>query len=448
MTNSLPDRTLRSVASELGAAAAPRPAAPHPGGAPLGSLEHAPPFALPGEHFAAALGWLLLGAAGLVVVAPDLARGGMFGPHAVAVTHCFTLGWITTSIFGALYQLFPVALGVPARSVRVGHRTFAALQAGVATLVAGTWFWVPALLALAWVLLAAAVGGLAWNLLPQRRRAPRGRVIGLYVSAAHMGLGLAMLVVLARIGAEFGLWYVERLGFLAAHVHLAAVGFATFTAMGVGSRLFPMFLLAHGYAERPLAWIGPVAGAGLAALAAGELAAARPLALAGGSALAAGLAGYVALVRDYYRRRVRRRLDPGTAAAALAVAFLAAAVALGLWVLWRPGFDPRLAAAYGVTGIVGWLTLLVAGMYQKIVPFLTWLHRFSARLGEPGVPRIADLTRPALGWAVAACAGAGAAITAAGVGAGIPALARTGAVVFAAGVAALVAQMARVWTRR
>src|SRR5581483_11403794 len=225
-------------------------------------------------------------------------------------------------------------------------------------------------------------------------------------------------------------------GFLAAHVHLAAVGFATFTAMGVGSRLFPMVLLAHGYAERPLAWIGPVAGAGLAALAAGELAAARPLALAGGSALAAGLAGYVALVRDYYRRRVRRRLDP------------AAAAALGLWVLWRPGFDPRLAAAYGVTGIVGWLTLLVAGMYQKIVPFLTWLHRFSARLGEPGVPRIADLTRPALGWAVAACAGAGAAITAAGVGAGIPALARTGAVVFAAGVAALVAQMARVWTRR
>jgi hypothetical protein len=262
-----------------------------------------------------------------------------------------------------------------------------------------------------------------------------------------MALGLAMLVVLARIGAEFGLWSVERLAFLAAHVHLAAVGFATFTAIGVGSRLFPMFLLAHGHAERPLTWIGPVAGAGLVALTAGELAAVRPLAVAGGTALAAGLAGYVVLVRDYYRHRVRRGLEPGTATAALAVTFLAAAVLLGLWVLWRPGFDPRLAAAYGVTGIVGWLTLLVAGMYQKIVPFLTWLHRFSARVGEPGVPRIADLTRPALGWAVAACAGAGAAITAAGVGAGIPALARIGAVAFAAGVAALMAQMERVWTR-
>jgi hypothetical protein len=435
------------MARQLGAGAAPRPAAPHPGGAPRGSLEQAPPFALPGEHFAAALGWLALGAAGLVVVAPDLARGGMFDPRAVAVAHCFTLGWITTSIFGALYQLFPVALGVPARSVQAGHRTFWALQAGVATLVAGTWFWVPGLLVVAWVLLAAAVGGLAWNLLPQRRRAPRGRVIGRYVSAAHMALGLAMFVVLARIGAEFGLWDVERLGFLAAHVHLAAVGFATFTAMGVGSRLFPMFLLAHGHAERPLAWLGPVAGAGLVALAAGELAAVRPLALAGGTVLAAGLAGYVALVRDYYRHRVRRRLEPGTAAAALAVTFLAAAVALGLWVLWRPGFDPRLAAAYGITGLAGWLTLLVAGMYQKIVPFLIWLHRFSARVGEPGVPRIADLTLPALGWAVAGCAGAGAAITAAGVGAGLPAVARIGAGAFAAGVAALVAQMERAWTR-
>ncbi len=42
----------------------------HPGGPPQGSLEQVPPFALPGEHFAAALVWLVLGAAGLVAVAP------------------------------------------------------------------------------------------------------------------------------------------------------------------------------------------------------------------------------------------------------------------------------------------------------------------------------------------------------------------------------------------
>jgi hypothetical protein len=35
----------------------------------------APPFRLPGEHFAAALTFWLLGAAGLVWVAPDVAQG-------------------------------------------------------------------------------------------------------------------------------------------------------------------------------------------------------------------------------------------------------------------------------------------------------------------------------------------------------------------------------------
>ena len=33
-------------------------------------------------------------------------------PRVVAVTHLFTLAWITTSIMGALYQFLPVALGV------------------------------------------------------------------------------------------------------------------------------------------------------------------------------------------------------------------------------------------------------------------------------------------------------------------------------------------------
>lgn len=432
----------------MSAPAVPRPGAAHPGGMPLGSLDQAPPFALPGEHFAAALGWLVLGTAGLVVIAPDLARGGMFAPHTIAVTHCFTLGWITTSIFGALYQFFPVALGVPAKSVRLGHGTFWTLQAGIAAMVIGSWFWLPALLAVGWTLLFAAVGGLAANLLPQRRKAPRGRIIGLYVSAAHVALGLAMFVVLARIGAELGLWHVERLGFLAAHVHLAAVGFATFTVMGVGSRLFPMFLLSHGHAERPLVWSGPVAGAGLLVFATAELVGWRDASLAGGTLVAAGLALYLALAASYYRHRVRKKLDPGTGTAGAALGFLAAAIALGLWVLWRRGFDPRLAAAYGVVGIAGWLSLLVAGMYQKIVPFLTWLHRFSARVGEPGVPRIADLTVPALGWTTLACAGAGVALAALGVGRGAAGTAEAGAALFAAGIAVFAGQMARLGLRR
>lgn len=426
----------------------PRPTAPHPGSVPLGSLDQAPPFALPGEHFVAGLVWLALGAAGLVMVAPLLAQGGFLAPRVIAVTHCFTLGWITTSIFGALYQLFPVALGAPARSVRVGHATFWVLQAGVALFVAGTWWWRPPLIAAGWVVLFLAVGGLAWNVLPQRRRAPRGRAIGLYISAAHMALGFAMAAVAARIGAELGWWRIDRLGLLAAHAHLAVVGFATLTAVGVGSRLLPMFLLSHGHAEWPLRWIGPVVGTGLVLFATGELLSIRALTVSGALAMAAGIALYLALVAGYFIHRALGALDPGLAHVAAAFVYLTLATGLGLLVFLLPGFHPRLIVTYAVAGIIGWLSLLVAGIYQKIVPFLTWLHRFAARVGEPGVPRIADLTVPAVGWTMLVLFAGSLLLLLAGIAAGAGVLARTGAAGFAAATALLVGQHARLALRR
>ena len=105
------------------------PRAPLPGGASLAGAS-APPLALPGSHFAAALLFWTLGAAGLVWIAPDLAAGIFPLRRVVAVTHLFTLGWVTTSILGALCQLFPVVLGQPVRSIRAGVPGARAARAG------------------------------------------------------------------------------------------------------------------------------------------------------------------------------------------------------------------------------------------------------------------------------------------------------------------------------
>lgn len=399
-----------------------------------------PPFALPAEHFAAGLAWLALGAVGLLVVAPDLARGGFLDPRVVAVTHCFTLGWITTSILGALYQLYPVAMGVAARSVAVGHATFWVLLAGVALVVGGSWFWQPALLAAGWVALFVAVGGQSWNVLSRRRIATRGRTIGLYVSTGHMGLGLAMFVVAARIGTDLGWWRVERLGVLSAHAHLAAVGFATLTVIGVGSKLFPTFLLSRNYREWPLRWIGPLVFGGVVALGVGQLVTIRWLVVSGGLVTAAGLALYLVLAGDYFRTRTRARLEPALAHSAAALGFLAAATVVGVALLIGGGVRARAISAYAILGILGWLTLLVVGMYYKILPFLTWLHRYSPRVGEAEIPKVADLLRPELVWGTLVMLPAGVALLALGVALGKTAGAMLGAALFASGVGLVVGQ--------
>ena len=76
---------------------------------------------LAGQHFAASILYLLAGAVGLVWIAPELAMGTYPSPRVAGITHLFTLGWLTTTIFGALYQLLPVALGAPVYSEPMGH---------------------------------------------------------------------------------------------------------------------------------------------------------------------------------------------------------------------------------------------------------------------------------------------------------------------------------------
>src|SRR5690242_17575820 len=111
-----------------------------PRGLPVRSAPaHPPPFALPAAHFLAALVWLAVGASGLIVVAPVLARGGFLAPRVLAVVHSFTLGVITTTIFGALYQMLPPLLGVSVRSVRAAALGLGFLVAGTLVLVTGLW---------------------------------------------------------------------------------------------------------------------------------------------------------------------------------------------------------------------------------------------------------------------------------------------------------------------
>lgn len=364
-------------------------------------------------------------------------------PRVIAVTHLFTLGWIATSIFGALYQLFPVILGIGARSERVAFATLAALQAGIVMMAIGSWWWRPWMLTAGWLALATAVGGLAWNLLPQRRKAPRGRRIGLYVSAAHSALGLAMFVVAARIGQAAGWWESPRLAVLTAHTHLAALGFATMTVVGVSSQLLPMFLLSQGHVDWPMRWIGPLLLGGVVAHAAGALTGLPALSLAGGGVAAGGACLFLRQAASWFAHRTRRDLDPGMAHVALALLVLGFATAAGIALLLDRTFRPGLVTAYGALVVLGWLTVFTAGIYYRIIPFLTWMNRFAGRVGQPGLPRVADLTLPALGWITLALFASGTVGLTVGVLRGSAAVGQAAAWTFAAALWLVVAQHAR-----
>jgi hypothetical protein len=418
-----------------------RASVPHPRALPVRlSPAHPPPFALPAAHFLAALLWLAVGASGLIVVAPELARGGFLDPRVLAVVHTFTLGVITTSIFGALYQMLPPLLGVTVRSVRIAATGFGLLTAGALTLVIGLWRANAEFQGYGWMLVAGAIGCASWTLLPQRRKATHGRITGLYISAAHSALGFAFVLAGARIGEGLGWWRLERLGMLAAHFHLAALGFATLTAVGVSSRILPMFLATERAPVWPLHWIGPLAGSGLVVFSIGQVFHLRVATLSGAALLALAMSAYLGLVATYFRGRTRP-LDPALGHMATAFAGLGATIVLGLALLWADGpVLQRGVAAYAVMAVLGWLVLLILGVYYRVIPFLTWLNM--AGPGAAGRDPVGLMPRH-LAWGTLVLLAGGVWSLVGGIWTGTEMLARTGAVLFGGGVLCLLGQYVR-----
>lgn len=403
-----------------------------------------PPFRLPGEHFAAALVWLVVAAILLPWLAPRLAIGQVLDPAVLALVHIIVLGVLASAIFGALLQFVPGGLEVPLKSVRLGHVGFWLLQSGTVALVAGLWAGLGWLQLVGWILVFGAVGAVSVNILPARRRSIHGKLVGLYLSVAHSALGAGMGIALVRIGEALGWWQFDRLGAIAAHLLLGIVGFGTLTAVGVGSRMVPTFLLAQGDDRRRLHWILGLATAGLVVFPIGALAG-RPLVTRIGAALvAAAIVAILELGWRWFGRR-NRGLDPSLRHVATAFIGLAVALAWGAGLTVTDPYDLRRWAALVTTALLAWLLMLVIGVMAKIVSHLSYQHLFRtmpgfARAGNPNLLLRADWMM--VSWSLLT---AGALALPLAIDLGIRAGATGAAAIWAAGVAVTVANYVRMF---
>jgi hypothetical protein len=400
---------------------------------------------LPALHFAAALLFLVLGAAGLVWVAPELARGTYLSPRVAGVTHLFTLGWLTTTIFGALYQLLPVALGAPIRSERLGHVSGATFVPGVALFATGIATGSLALHHAGIALVATGIVLLVANVALSLRRASVRDVTwaAVAIAIAFLASTLVLGVVLLH-NIHTGFLAEHRLRVLAIHLHVALVGWGLTMLVGMSHRLLPMFLLAHGadtrWTRRSLLLLTP----GVVLLAAGLARQQRLGAWVGLALLEAGVICFLVQARCFYRARRRPALDVGLRFAAVALGFLAVSAALGPALLALGGIrHPRLATAYVLVGLLGGVLLFVVGHFYKIVPFLAWIARFGRRVGRERVPTVAELYSARVAHAQLLIMTAAVAGLAAGVALGSPLVARASALLFCAGVALFVSQIVR-----
>jgi hypothetical protein len=395
-----------AVHSQPARLATPPAAGPAPGPAMLGS-RMAPPFRLPAEHFAVALGFWVVGALGLVWAAPEIARGWFVSPRVVALTHLFTLGWITVTIQGALYQFLPVALGQPIRSQRLAHLSLVLFAPGLAGFVYGLVAGVSALTIAGAVLFSLGlllfVGNLAATLWCARhfagaadaaeRRLTWWALVGATVFlAATVFLGVALSGNL-----RWGFLGAERFLALGVHLHVAVAGWVMLVIVGVAHRLLPMFLLSHGAPSWPGAVAVGLLWSGVGLLLGVHHALSPLLMWVIAGMIIGGVLSFLLQAVLFFRHRRKPALDPGLRLAASGIAFLLVALGLAPFALHAGLAAPHLATAYVLVLVLGALSLFVAGHYYKIFPFLVWFHRFGPMAGRQPVPRVADLyaDRPA-----------------------------------------------------
>jgi metal-sulfur cluster biosynthetic enzyme len=362
--------------------------------APGPSAGGTPSPTVPLSYLVTAVAAFVLACAAVPFLAPELA-GHYYHPRLAALTHTVTLGWITLSIMGASYQLIPIVLERRVWSERLARWQFWILAFGIAGMVAhfyiGRW---PAFLVAA-AMVGAGVAMHLVNTAMTLRGVKRWTFTARFIAMAYTGLGLTVLFGLA-LGAD-RIWKFLPGSFfptLHAHFHLALLGFVAPMIIGVAARVYPMFLLApepSGWPERVQFWGLALGAPGVVA----GLLVVPALLIPGAIAVAAALAAHLTWVWRMARTRKRPALDWGLRFVLTASGFLIAAGALGLALAFDLLSGPRVALAYAVLALGGWVSLTIVGMTLKIIPFLVWYRVYAPQAGRAPVPTLAQLGWPA-----------------------------------------------------
>jgi hypothetical protein len=344
---------------------------------------------------------------------------------------------------GASFQLIPVVLERPIWSERLARWQLAVLAVAVTGMVAhfalGTWSG----LAAAAGLLAGGVVLYLLNVgLSLRGLAPWTFTARLMM-AGYAGLALTTLFGLALAANRVRPFLPgEFFPTLSAHVQLALLGWVAPMILGVTARVYPMFLLAPPPSPRTASlqlW-GIVAGVPAVVL---GLTAIPPLLGVGALVVSVAAGAHALWVVRTARSRKRPALDWGLRFALTGTAFLVPALALGVGLAadWLSG--PRPALAYTIL-VLGWISLTIAGMMLKIVPFLVWYQVYSPRAGRQPVPTLAQLGWPRAEALAYALLTGGLALLAIGVWAGEVATIRVAGAALALGSSAFAATLTRV----
>ena len=346
----------------------------------------------PIHFFAVSVAFFAVGVAAMPFVIADVASF-FYQMRPLGLVHTFTLGWITAAMMGVMYRYVPALTHHPVPYPRMALVQLVLYVIGVSGMIAhfeiGIWLglWLAAIVVVISVLMfAAEIIPCLWA------------QVGRGVAETGMFLSVCFLLLAAAIGLTLGLDKTydflggSVLTNLSSHVHFAALGWVTLTICAVSYRMLPAFLLPKIELPAAAIWQLYALTIGIIGLGVTLLTGVAGASL-WSSMIAASLLAYIFTIGRLVRTR-RMPLDWTSRHAICGVLWLVIAIAMGL-ALTVTGADgeygSRIASAYGVMGLLGWISNFIIGMSYQLFP--GFVARARTGLGWPAVT-IAELSVP------------------------------------------------------
>jgi len=355
---------------------------------------YAPPFKIVTKYFVAAIIDFVILNLLLILNYKDIA-GFYFQPKILAITHMLTLGWISMTIFGAMFQLVPVVLEVKLFSEKLAEIQFWIFTIGVIGLVTGFWnFNLSMHLNGSALLINIAVFIFAINMIGTFINVKKWNITGWYLIAALIYL---IITALAGLLLTYNLWHpyisINHLEYLKLHAEVAVIGWVTLVVMGVSYKLIPMFTLSHGYSMRSSKWAFWLVNVGLIGINIFfHLKNSAIFIVISVLFISAGIAFYLFQVYLIYKNRLRKKGDIGIKYSIFSFFVLGFVTVFGLvFSITDLSAIPNIYLIFGYLVFFGYLSMLIVGQMYKIVPFLAWYHKFSNKVGLEPVPMLKDM---------------------------------------------------------
>jgi hypothetical protein len=329
----------------------------------------------------------------LLIFSNEAFLGHYFHPKVLAITHLTTLGWITFTIMGSLYQLIPVITNEKIYSSTLAYIVYLFMLIGTVLLSISFWiFDIGYIIEIAASFLFLGITIFLVNILLSVKDSKEKSIEIDFIQTSLFWFWLtAFIGLLLAFNFRFIFLPKEHLYYLRIHAHIGLIGWFLCLIIGVASKLIPMFLLSGKLNTKTLTYSYYLINLSLLGFIIDALffnGMNRIIVYAAIIILAIII--FLSYIAHAFKTRARKKIDINLKYTYLS--FILIFIPIILWIILKvdlfldKGIKQQISTAIVYSLLFGFITFLILGQSFKNLAFIVWLKKYEEINGTVKTP--------------------------------------------------------------